>query len=91
MTNTPPFMKVVYKGRSEIETNYAVFRPDLLTAAARIAFGQWFKYSDQQKVEPFLFGSSDLSNSENVEIFSHVQYFISESNRFSISFCGHYN
>ena len=34
--------------------NYAVLRPDLLTAAARIAFDQWFKYSDQQKVEIFL-------------------------------------
>ena len=34
-------MKVVYKGRSEIETNYAVFRPGLLTAAARIAFGHY--------------------------------------------------
>ena len=34
----------------------------MCTAAARIAFGQWFKYSDQQRVEVFLFGSSDMSN-----------------------------
>ena len=33
-----------------------------------VAFDQWFKYSDQQKVELFLFGSSDLSNNENGEI-----------------------
>ena len=55
----------------------------MLAAAARIASGQWFKYSDQQKVEVFLFGSSDMSNNENVEIFSHVQHFIRESKRFS--------
>ena len=66
--------------------NYAALRSDLLAAAARIASGQ---YSDQQKVEVFLFGSSDMSNNENVEIFSHVQHFIGESKRFS--FCGHYH
>ena len=33
--------------------NCAAFRADLLTAAACIAFDQWFKYSDQQKVEFF--------------------------------------
>ena len=71
--------------------NHAALRSDFLTAAARIAFGQWFKYSDQQKVELFLFGSSDMSNNENIEIFSHVQHFIRESKRFSFSFCGHYN
>ena len=71
--------------------NHAALTSDLLTAAARIAFGQWFKYSEKQKVELFLFGSSDLSNNENVEIFSHVQHFIRESKRFSFSFCGHYN
>ena len=71
--------------------NHAALRSDLLTAAARIAFGQRFKYSDHQKVELFLFGSSDMSNNENVEIFSHVQHFIRESKRFSFSFCGHYN
>ena len=45
--------------------NHAVLRSDLLTAAARIAFGQWFKYSDQQKVEVFLFVPSDMSNDKN--------------------------
>ena len=54
--------------------NYAALRPDLLTAAARIAFGCWFKYSiTSKKLNFFLFGSSNLSNKENVEIFSHVQ------------------
>ena len=43
--------------------NYAALRSDLLAAAARIASGQ---YSDQQKVEVFLFGSSNMSNNENV-------------------------
>ena len=71
--------------------NYAVLRPDLLTAAAPIAFDQWLKYSYQQKVELFLFGSSDVLNNENFESFSHVQYFIRESKRFCISFCGRYN
>ena len=40
-----------------------------LMSTAPIAFVQWFIYSDQQKVELFLFGSSDLTNNENVEIF----------------------
>ena len=69
--------------------DYAALRPDLLTAAARVAFDQWFKYSDQQKVSFFLFGSFDLPNNKKVEIFSHVYYFIRKSNRFSASFCGY--
>ena len=71
--------------------NYAALRPDLLTAAARIVCDQWFRYSNKQKVELFLFGSTELTNSENIEIFSHVQHFIRESNRFSFSFSSHYN
>ena len=58
-----------------------------LMSTAPISFVQWFIYSDQQKVELFLFGSSDLTNNENVEIFSHVPHFIRESNHFS----SHYN
>lgn len=34
---------------------------------------QWLRFSDSQKVDILLFGSSRLSNEENVEIFSHVQ------------------
>lgn len=49
------------------------------------------RYSNRQKVELFLFGSTELTNSENIEIFSHVQHFIRESNRFSFSFSSHYN
>ena len=57
---------------------YLIVDTDLLTAAARTAFGQWFQYSYQQKIELFLFGSSDMSNNENAEIFFHVQHFIRE-------------
>ena len=56
---------------------------------ARIVSDQWFRCSDKQKVELFLFGSTELTNSENIEIFSHVQHFIRESNHFSFS--SHYN
>lgn len=34
---------------------------------------QWFRYSDEQKIKLFLFGSSVLTNNEIVEIFSQVQ------------------
>ena len=71
--------------------NYAALRPDLLTAAARIVSDQWFRYSNRQKVELFLFGSTELTNSENIEIFSYVQHFIRECNCFSFSFSSHYN
>ena len=78
--------------------NHVAFRPHFLTTAANIALiDQWFKYSINglnilNNFSLFSLFSSDWSNNENVlEIFSHVQYFIGKSNRFSISFCGHYN
>ena len=42
--------------------------------------------NDSQKVELHLFGPCYLTNNENIEIFSNVQYFIRESNDF-FSFC----
>ena len=77
--------------------NHVAFRPHFLTAAANIALiDQWFKYSINglnilNNFSLFSLFSSYWSNNENVEIFSHVQYFTGKSNRFSISFCGHYN
>ena len=38
------------------------------------------------KVDLLLFGSSRLSNEQNVEIFSHVQQFIKESKCFCLFF-----
>ena len=43
---------------------------------------EWSRYSDSQKVNFFLFGSSQLSTEENVELFSYAQQFIKESKRF---------
>ena len=56
-----------------------------LLIVAPIVSDQWFRYSDKQKTELFLFGSTELRNSENIEIFSHFQHFIKESNCFSFS------
>ena len=47
-----------------------------LPSVTRIVTDQWFRYSDKQKVELFLFGSTELTNSESFIIFSHVQHFI---------------
>ena len=61
---------------------YASPRKKVLSAAARLLSYEWSRYSDSQKVNFFLSGSSLLSTEENVQLFSYAQQFIKESNRF---------
>ena len=63
---------------------FAATRLKLLNSAAYILADEWFAMSDLQKINLFLFGSSQLSEDKNVQIFYHVQKFIKESKRFHV-------
>ena len=64
---------------------YAALRPSLLSAAAENVGDSWNHVTNSVEVNIYLFGSYNLTLDQNNNLFSHVQQYIKQSERFAVS------